>query len=151
MAHHFDKVRGAILDAALPHVPFDGWTRETLRHAAKEAHVEQGLAELAFPDESMSLVDFFATEMDRKMLAALDAADTTSMRIRDRIIAGVRLRLEALEPYREAERRDSTYADPHLKPSLRLHYGVSISIWQFTYIRRTGPILFHLSQKGMSS
>ncbi len=105
MAHHFDEVRAAILEAALPHVPFDGWTRETLRRAAKEAHVEQGLAELAFPDGPLSLVDLFAAEMDRRMLAALDAADTASMRIRDRIIAGVRFRLEALEPYREAERR----------------------------------------------
>lgn len=139
MAHHFDKVRGAILDAALPHVPFDGWTRETLRHAAKEAHVEQGLAELAFPDESMSLVDFFATEMDRKMLAALDAADTTSMRIRDRIIAGVRLRLEALEPYREAERRAVGFLalPPHAALGVRILARTVDAMWRTAGDRST--------------
>jgi len=139
MAHHFDKVRGAILDAALPHVPFDGWTRETLRRAAKEARVEQGLAELAFPDGSMSLVDFFATEMDRKMLAALDAADTTSMRIRDRIIAGVRLRLEALEPYREAERRAVGFLalPPHAALGVRILARTVDAMWRAAGDRST--------------
>jgi ubiquinone biosynthesis protein COQ9 len=120
--HHFEDVRRKVLEAALTHVPFDGWTRETLRRAAKDAGVEQGLAELAFPNGATSLLDVFAAEMDRRMLEALAAQDTASMRIRDRIIAGVRARLEALTPYREAERRAVGYLT--LPPNAALGFKI---------------------------
>ncbi len=103
--HHLDDVRQAILEAALPHIPFDGWTPATLRRAAKDAGIEEGLAELAFPRGPITLVDLFASEMDARMLDALAEKKLDTMRIRDRIITAVRTRLEMLEPYREAERR----------------------------------------------
>ena len=130
--HHFDDVRRAVLAAALVHVPFDGWTADTLRRAAKDAGVEQGLAELAFPRGPISLVDEFAKEMDRRMLAALEAGDLASLKIRERIIAGVRARLEALEPYREAERRAVGFLalPPHAPLGLKVLTRTVDAIWR---------------------
>lgn len=130
--HHFDEVRRAVLEAALVHVPFDGWTSRTLRRAVKDAGVEQGLADLAFPRGPLSLVDEFAKEMDRRMLAALEAQAPASMRIRDRIIAGVRARLEVLEPYREAERRAVGFLalPPHAALGLKSVARTVDAIWR---------------------
>jgi ubiquinone biosynthesis protein COQ9 len=132
MQHHFGETRRSVLEAALPHVPFDGWTRDTLRRAAKDAGVEQGLAELAFPRGAMSLVEEFAKEMDRRMLETLEAQDPASMRIRDRIVAGVRARLEALAPYREAERRAVGFLalPPHAALGLKLVARTVDAIWR---------------------
>jgi ubiquinone biosynthesis protein COQ9 len=137
--HHFEEVRRKVLEAALTHVPFDGWTCATLRRAAKDADVEQGLAELAFPDGPASLLDIFATEMDRRMLETLDSRDTASLRIRDRIIAGVRARLEALAPYREAERRAVGYLalPPHAALGLKILARTVDAMWRAAGDRST--------------
>ncbi len=42
---------------------------------------------------------------DRQMLAALDGLNLLEMKIRDRVTAGVRARIEACAPYKEAHRR----------------------------------------------
>lgn len=95
----------ALLKAALVHAPFDGFTETTLGRASRDAGVDSGLAGLAFPRGATDLLDFFASEMDEAMAKRAAALDLSAMRMRERAIAVVRARLEALEPHREAERR----------------------------------------------
>jgi ubiquinone biosynthesis protein COQ9 len=51
------------------------------------------------------MLDAFDDWADRQMLARLENEDLERLRLRDRIAAAVRARIEVLAPYREATRR----------------------------------------------
>ena len=97
--------RDRILEAALVHVPFDGWSRRSLRAGAAEAGFDAASARRLFPGGADDLLAHLDDWADREMLERLDELDLGSMRVRERIAAAVRARLEALEPHREAVRR----------------------------------------------
>lgn len=44
-----DDPKDRILDAALVHVPFDGWSNETLLAAARDAGIDPVVARALFP------------------------------------------------------------------------------------------------------
>ncbi|MEM9723999.1 MAG: COQ9 family protein [Pseudomonadota bacterium] len=95
----------AILEAALPAVPFDGWTDAVIREAAETAGVDRHRAKLAFPRGGVDLAMFHHREGDRMLAEELAAADLTGMRLREKVAHGVRRRLEIAEERREAVRR----------------------------------------------
>ena len=97
----------ALLDAALPHVPFDGWTAATFRAAVDESGVEPALARALFPRGAVDLALAFHKRGDAAMLKRLEEEDLSGLRFRDRIAAAVRFRLEAVED-RELVRRGTT-------------------------------------------
>lgn len=97
--------RRAVLAAALPHVPFDGWTDRLLARAAEDLELDPADAHRLFPGGAAELVAFFVAEADRRMAERLAERDPSSSRIRDRIALGVRVRLEEALPHREAVRR----------------------------------------------
>ena len=101
---HLAPIRQKLLVSALENVPFDGWSEATLRRAAEDNDISEGMALLAFPT-IRDLVVYFIESIDHEMLAALSAMDLDNMRIRDRITAAIRARIEALAPHRESERR----------------------------------------------
>jgi ubiquinone biosynthesis protein COQ9 len=105
---HLAEIRQKLLVSAVEHVPFDGWSHTSLRRAAKENDVSEGMAELAFPS-IRDLVVYYIDQIDTDMVTALSAHKMTDMRIRDRITLAVQARIEALLPYREAERRALAY------------------------------------------
>ena len=102
-------VRDRILVATLPHAAFDGWSQAALKAGAADVGRDEGwkqdMAPRAFPGGIPELVDHLADWTDRRMLDELAKLDLESMRIRDRIAAGVRARLQVLAPYREGVRR----------------------------------------------
>lgn len=95
-----------LLDAALVHVPFDGWSDRTLRAAAADAGVELGLARALFPRGGVDLALAYHARGDADMAARLAAEDLAALRFRDRITRGVRIRLELAD--RELVRRGTT-------------------------------------------
>ena len=101
---HLAPIREKLLAASLNHVPFDGWSNVTLRRAASDCDLDEGMALLAFPT-IRDLVVYFIDTIDQAMLQAMADMDLDNMRIRDRITAAIRARVEALIPHREAERR----------------------------------------------
>ena len=101
--------RDRILLATLPQVAFDGWTSRALRAGVADAGLSPDMALRAFPDGIPELVDHFADWADRRMLAELERRGAAAMRIRDRIAAGVRARLEILAAHREAVRRSLAF------------------------------------------
>jgi len=103
------KLRDALIEAALPHVPFDGWTATALRRGAEDAGLDAAQAAKAFPHGGRDMVAHFSALSDRRMLEALDAMDLPSMRVTERVRAAVKLRLEQAEPYREAVRRSIAF------------------------------------------
>jgi len=123
--------RDEIMLATLAHAPFDGWTRRALTTGAKDAGFGPEEALLAFPGGIPDLVDHLAVWADGRMLAALAKMDLDAMRVRDRVAAGVRARLQALSPYREAMRRLVSYlAMPQNLPLAgRLTWRTVDAVW----------------------
>ncbi len=100
-----DALRDRILDATLPNVIFDGWSRKALTHGAVSAGLAAEDVDIAFPRGVRGAVEHWLRRADEAMLATLGDADLDAMRIRERIAFAVRLRLEQATPHREAVRR----------------------------------------------
>jgi len=96
--------RDAAIAAMLPHVPFDGWTRRSLRRGLADIGVLPDDAELLFPGGAADMIETFCDWADRQMeegAAALDPA----MRLHQRVRAVIVLRLAQNRPHKEAIRR----------------------------------------------
>ena len=119
-----------LLEAALPHVPFDGWSETTLRAAIADSGVAEGLARALFPRGGIDLAVAFHRQGDARMVAALAASDLAAMRFRDRIAHAVKLRLDVIED-RELVRRGTTlFSLPqHAPEGAKLIWGTADAIW----------------------
>jgi ubiquinone biosynthesis protein COQ9 len=98
-------LRDKIVEAALLHIPFDGWTPRAARRAAADLDLTQADAMRAFPYGAADMVAHYSDLADRRMLAELDRRDIGTIKIRERIATAVRVRLEQAAPHREAVRR----------------------------------------------
>ncbi len=126
-----ETTRRRLLDATLAHVPFDGWTMTALQRAAADLGLESATAVNAFPGGAAELIAFHSAEADRRMLDELEPLDLLAMRVRDRIAAAVRLRLEQNAEHREAIRRALAFlALPQNGPlALKCLYRTVDAIW----------------------
>jgi len=124
--------RDAVILAALPHVPFDGWSRKTLAAAAQGAGLEAGAEARLFPEGVKDAVAHFMDMADRLMLEDLKGLDLAAMKIRVRIATAVRVRLTRWTPHREAVRRALALSTlpPFAGGSLRGWYKTVDAIWR---------------------
>jgi ubiquinone biosynthesis protein COQ9 len=91
----------------------------------------EGEAVALFPHGAPDLIAEFSHWADDEMLQRLGAADVEAPRVSRRVAAALRLRFEALLPWREAVRRGlSTLTLPHNAPlGLRLLYDTVDAVW----------------------
>ena len=124
-------IRDRILVAALAHVAFDGWTQRTLKAGVKDAGMSPDMALRAFAGGIPDLVDHWADWADRWMLDDLAAQDLAAMRIRDRITAAVKARLQVMDPHPEAARRLFAYLalPPNAPLAARLTWRTVDVMW----------------------
>ncbi|NGQ89344.1 COQ9 family protein [Rhodobacter sp. HX-7-19] len=125
-----ENAREAVLDAALSHVPFDGWSETTLRAAITDSGVAEGLARALFPRGGIDLAVAFHKDGDRQMAETLAKADLSQMRFRDRVAFAIRTRLDLVAD-RELVRRGTTlFALPqHAAEGAKLIWGTADAIW----------------------
>ncbi len=126
-------IRDVIVEKALPHVAFDGWTLTALIAGARDAGLDPARAQLAFPGGEIEAVKHFSDWLDRRMLAALDKRDVKKMKIRERIAAAVMARLDLALPHREAVRRSlAVLALPQNAPvALGCLYRTVDAMWRW--------------------
>lgn len=126
-----ERDRERLIEAMLPDVPFDGWTRPALRAAARRLDMPEEEAIALFPHGGADLVAAFSRWADLRMLERLAQEDTASLRLSRRIALALRLRFELLLPWREAVRRGlSILALPPSAPlALRLLYDTVDAMW----------------------
>jgi ubiquinone biosynthesis protein COQ9 len=119
-----------ILDAALLHVPFDGWTDTTFRAALTDSGIDAGLAKAIYPRAGLDLALAYHRRGDRLMQERLAQSDLSALRYRDRIATAIRYRLEAVDD-KEAVRRGTTlFALPHhAAEGARAIWGTADAIW----------------------
>ncbi|WP_209424430.1 COQ9 family protein [Pararhodobacter sp. SW119] len=118
-----------VLEAALMHVPFDGWSQATLAAAITDTGIDPALARALFPRGGLDLALAYHRQGDAQMRAGLAARAAEDMRMRDRVALAVRLRLEAADP--ELVRRASALfaLPPYAPEGLRAVWGTADAIW----------------------
>lgn len=97
----------ALLDAALLHVVFDGWSEAAFEAAVADADVDPTLARALCPRGAVDLAVAYHKRGDAEMLARFNREDLSTLRYSEKVAALVRFRLEAAED-KEAVRRGST-------------------------------------------
>ncbi|MEQ6202008.1 COQ9 family protein [Sulfitobacter sp. HNIBRBA2951] len=119
-----------LLEAALMHVPFDGWSQATFDAAIADSGVEPTVAHSICPRGAVDLALAYHAQGDAMMLAQMAQADLDAMKYSDRVAAAVRFRLEAAED-KEAVRRGTTlFALPMYAPDgARAIWGTADAIW----------------------
>ena len=126
-----ESQRSALIEAMLPDVPFDGWSRAALRAAARRIGVPAAEALALFPDGPADFGACFSRWADRRMLDRLESSPLDQPRVPDRVALAINIRLEIVEPWREAVRRALTILSlPKNAPlALRLVYETIDGIW----------------------
>jgi len=134
-----DKLRDRLLLATLAHVPFDGWSDAAIRAGAADAGLTPAEALNAFPGGPAEALALFSDWADRQMLARLDKLDLDALKVREKVAAGVRLRLEALAPHKEAVRRGLSVLalPPNSGQALKSLHRTVDAIWTMAGDRAT--------------
>lgn len=128
-----DDAEDRLLDAALPLAPRHGWTRRLIAAAAKDTGFSLADAELVLPGGPRDLAALLSRRHDRRAIAALAGLDAQSLKVRERIRAGVLARTQAAMEDRDATRRWCGFlALPLNTPlGLRLAWASADAIWRW--------------------
>jgi ubiquinone biosynthesis protein COQ9 len=126
-----ESQRATLIEAMLPDVPFDGWSRATLRAAARRIGMPVAEALALFPAGPADFAACFSRWADRRTLDRLERMPLDQLRVPERVALAVNTRLEIVEPWREAVRRALTIlALPQNAPlAMRLLYETVDGIW----------------------
>jgi ubiquinone biosynthesis protein COQ9 len=126
-----ESQREALIEAMLPDVAFDGWSRAALRAGARRIGIPAEEARAHFPGGAADLVAAFSHWADQRLLDRLETSPLDQLRIPDRIALALTTRLEIIEPWREAVRRAlSVLALPQHAPlGLQLLYQTVDGVW----------------------
>jgi ubiquinone biosynthesis protein COQ9 len=126
-----ESQQDALIDAMLPDVPFDGWSRAALRAAARRIGVPAAEALALFPNAPADFAACFSRWADRRMLDRLDTLALDQLRVPERVALAINTRIEIVEPWREAVRRALVVlALPQRAPlAFRLLYETVDGIW----------------------
>lgn len=125
-----DGVRDALLDSAMAHVPFDGWSEATFRAATADAGLEPALARAACPRGGVDLALAYHRRGDARMLERLGHEDLSRLRFRDRVAAAVRIRLEVIDDAEAVRRGLTLFALPqHAAEGARAVWETVDHIW----------------------
>ncbi|MBX3503485.1 MAG: COQ9 family protein [Alphaproteobacteria bacterium] len=100
-----NPLKDKVLDAVLAHVPFDGWTRAAIDSAVRAGAITRDEATLAFPGGMIDMIAWHSLRADRLLVEEMERRDVASLKVRERVTLGVRMRLEQNVVHREAIRR----------------------------------------------
>jgi len=123
--------KARLIEAALMHVPFDGWSEASFRAAAGDAGMTQAEARALCPRGAVDLALAFHAQGDAAMVAKLAATDLTALRYSDRVAFAIRTRLDLVEHDKEAVRRGVTlFALPmHAADGAKALWQTADAIW----------------------
>lgn len=119
-----------LLDAALMHVPFDGWSDTTFQAAIADTGIDSTVANAVCPRGSVDLAVAYHKRGDALMIDRMTSEDLTEMKYRDKIAAMVRFRLEVVTDKEVVRRGTTLFALPqHAGDGAKLVWGTCDAIW----------------------
>ncbi|MEL7300983.1 MAG: COQ9 family protein [Pseudomonadota bacterium] len=123
--------KAELVEAALGHVVFDGWSEVTFKAAVADSGVEPELARAICPRGALDLAVAFHKSGDAEMTARIAAEDMSALRYSEKVARCVQIRFEVI-PDKEAVRRGATlFALPqHAAEGTRLIWGTADAIWE---------------------
>ncbi|MDG1803266.1 MAG: COQ9 family protein [Paracoccaceae bacterium] len=125
-----DPLKRQLLKAAIPHVPFDGWSPETFAEAIKDSGVDPDTAKQMCPRGAVDLTVAFHELGDAQMVADLADADLADLRFRDKVAHAIWLRLSAIDDKELVRRGTTLFALPiYAGDGARLIWGTADAIW----------------------
>lgn len=98
-------LRDRLADAIANEAAFDGWTRTSIRAAARSLNLPAGEVERLFPGGPLDVLAYVSERADQRMVEDLETEGVLTLKIRDRIREAIRVRLERHVGNREAARR----------------------------------------------
>lgn len=125
--------RKAVIDAALPHVLFDGWSDETLNRAALECDIDPALLALLFPKGGLDAIAFHSRWADAVVVKALtEDASFAALPVPVKIRHAILKRFELAASHKEAVRKGLSQLSMPLNASLGLTllHETCDSMWQ---------------------
>lgn len=127
-----EALRQAVLNAALPHAAFDGFTDMVLQKAGAEAGLDKAELTRLFEGGPISLLEYYSNQTDAEMERRLGEMDLKSMKIRMRIATAVKTRLIILKPHKEAARRAAALLSLPMHAALgaKLVYRTVDAMWR---------------------
>ncbi|MEM6727486.1 MAG: COQ9 family protein [Pseudomonadota bacterium] len=119
-----------LIEAAIGHVVFDGWSEATFKAAIADSGVEPAVARGIFPRGAIDLAVAFHKEGDAEMARRFAEEDKSEMGVTEKVTRAVQLRFEAI-PDKEAVRRGTTlFSLPqHAAEGAHLIWGTADAIW----------------------
>jgi ubiquinone biosynthesis protein COQ9 len=124
------ETKDRILDSALSHVPFDGWSEATFKAAVADTAVPFQEARALFPRGAADLAAAYHRRGDDQMLARMASEDLTALRYSEKVAAAVRFRLEATADKEILRRGVTFYSMPqHAPEGSALVWGTVDKIW----------------------
>jgi ubiquinone biosynthesis protein COQ9 len=125
-----ENPKDKLLDAALIHVPFDGWSEATFTAAVRDSELDATVARAVCPRGAVDLAVAYHKRGDVMMLERLKAEDMTALKFREKIAAAVRIRLEVISDKEVVRRGTALFALPqHLPDGAKLIWGTCDEIW----------------------
>ncbi|MES2753715.1 MAG: COQ9 family protein [Pseudomonadota bacterium] len=126
-----DEIRAELAPIIAGNAAFDGWTPAAVAAAADSAGVDSDIAQLAFPDGPVDLIDAWFAQIDAAMVAAVGER-LPALKVREKIAALVEARLDLLAPDRESLRRAlATLAMPqHILRGAKLGWRAADAMWR---------------------
>jgi ubiquinone biosynthesis protein COQ9 len=123
--------REALVEAALEHVPFDGWTKQALHAGAEDLDLAPGEVDRLLPNGIRQAIVTYVEMIDRKMIAALDEKGLENLKIRDRIATAVKTRLELVEGQKDTVRAALAFMTlpQNAALGLKLTHGTVDAMW----------------------
>ncbi len=118
-----DTQKDILLDAALAHVPFDGWSQASFDAAIADAGIDRAEAQALFPRGPVDMALAYHQRGDAEMVLRMQGADFDALKYSQKIAAALRFRLEVAD--RELVRKGmALFALPQ-------HAGIGASaVWQ---------------------
>ena len=122
--------KNRLVEAAVMHVAFDGWSDDTLKLAASDCGISLAEAQALFPRGAVDLALAYHHAGDDQMVAHMAETDLSVMRYSARVAHAIRLRLELAD--KEAVRRGSTlFALPqNAGDGAKAIWGTADRIWE---------------------
>ncbi|MCX8225210.1 MAG: COQ9 family protein [Sulfitobacter sp.] len=120
-----------LLEAALLHVPFDGWSEATFQAAIADTGIDSTVARAVCPRGSVDLAVAFHKRGDAMMIDRMKSENLSEMKFRDKIAAMVRFRLEVVTDKEVVRRGTTLFALPQYAPDgAKLVWGTCDAIWE---------------------